>query len=114
MNPKIIAVLITIICSIFGAVGQLFFKLGSQQLTFNIIEQLTNYKLMLGLIFYGVATIGYIFALKQTDLSFLYPIIALSYVWTTILSVLILKEPYSHVKTVGLIGLITSIFLITK
>ena len=113
MNPKTLAILIAVACSVFGAIGQIFFKLGSQNLTFNIIEQLSNYKLIIGLTFYGIATIGYVFALKQANISILYPIIALSYVWVSILAVVFLHEPFPLYKWAGVAGLIVSIGVIS-
>ena len=113
MNIKLTAIIITFICSIFGAIGQLFFKLGSKDLTFNLIEQLSNYKLIIGLFFYGIATIGYVFALKQVKLSILYPIVALSYVWVMILSIIFLKEIVPIYKWFGVLGLIISVGILS-
>jgi uncharacterized membrane protein len=113
MSPKLIAVLLAIGCSFLGAAGQIFFKLGSEQLTFNIFEQMTNYKLMIGLVFYGIATIGYVFALKQANVSMLYPIMALSYVWVIIMATIFLKEPFQTYKLIGIAGLFLSISIIS-
>ena len=59
-------------------------------------------KLFLGYSLYGVNTVLIAYALKGRELSRLYPIIALTYVWVTLLSVTVLHE---HVNIFRLLGI---------
>lgn len=97
---------LVIIASLLGATGQLFFKLGSKP--FDII------KVGIGLFLYGMATILFIYSLRFGELSVLYPIIALSYLWVLILSVIFLHEKLNLAKIVGSSGIILCVWLIVK
>ncbi len=73
-------------CSMMGAAGQAFFKIGSKTATFNPVDLVRNWHLMLGLASYAAATVIFIFTLKHGKLSTLYPVIAMSYVWVFLIS----------------------------
>lgn len=109
MNKIIIVVLI---CALLGSVGQIFFKKASDNLTFEIMPLITNYWLILGLFFYGVATIGYVIALKYGEVSKLYPVIAFSYLFVLIFSWKFLGEKITFLKVLGSFGIIFSVGLI--
>ena len=64
---------------------------------------ISNPKLFMGYCLYGVMTFLMAAALKGRELSRLYPIIALSYVWVTILSLFVL--PGEHMNFFRVIGL---------
>lgn len=106
-------ILLVLFCALLGATGQIFFKLGSQNFNFDL-TLLTNWKLLIGLVLYGVATIIFIYALKFGNLSILYPIIATSYIWVAIFSVLFLNESFSPYKWIGVLLLIVGIIIIVK
>jgi len=103
---------IVLLCAFLGAIGQLFFKKASDSLDYSILSIIGNKWLILGLIFYGIATMGYVFSLKYGDLSVLYPIIATSYVFVMILSWKYLGESITYYKWLGTVGLIACVGLI--
>lgn len=112
MQVKLWVLLLVATCALLGAFGQLFFKLSSGQLTANPISWV-NFKLILGLSLYGFATIGFLFALKHGELSLLYPIIATSYVWVAVLSVLMLGETMFFMNWIGILLIILGVTLTT-
>ncbi len=57
---------------------------------------ITNMKLFIGYCMYGVNTFLMALALKGRELSRLYPIIALTYVWVTILSLFVLPDEHMN------------------
>ena len=63
---------------------------------------LSNSKLFVGYGFYGLNTILMAYALKGRELSRLYPIIALTYVWVTGLSVVLLSEHVNFFRILGI------------
>ena len=93
-------------CTLIGALAQILIKQGTAQLGAHatladvarhpalivsfFLGILVNFRLFLGYCFYGINTILMALALKGRELSKLYPIIALTYVWVTILSVFFL------------------------
>lgn len=62
-----------------------------------------NLKLFIGYSLYGVNTVLMAYALKGRELSRLYPIIALTYVWVTGLSLFML--PGEHITVYRLVGI---------
>lgn len=63
---------------------------------------ITNFKLFCGYLLYGVMTFLMALALKGRELSRLFPIIALTYVWVTLLSLLFLGEHMNFFRAIGI------------
>jgi len=103
-----------VICSAFiGAVGQIEFKRGAGlfDLTFN--GMITNYHIITGLCLYACATVLYLVALKEGELSLLYPIIATSYIWVLLFSKYFFDEPVNMINAFGVCIIIVGITLIS-
>jgi len=112
---QILVILIVALCSVFGAIGQIFFSKASKTMDLTKpFELLTNYSLVIGLLCYGIATIVYILMLKHGKLSILYPIIALSYVWVLFLSSWLLNEQITLIKSIGVFMIILGVALIVR
>ena len=67
------------------------------------LDVIRNFRLFLGYVFYGVNVFLMALALKGRELSRLYPIIALTYVWVTLLSLFVL--PDEHLNFFRVIGI---------
>jgi len=97
---------------LIGAVAQILVKQGTAQLGAHVtltqvlrhpalivsfcIGVITNFRLFMGYVLYGVNTFLMALALKGRELSRLYPIIALTFVWVTFFSLMIL--PGEHMN----------------
>ncbi len=114
MDVKLSILLLVLFCALLGAVGQVFFKLGAQNLKLEPLALITNWKILLGLILYGTATILFLIALRQGNLSLLYPIIATSYIWVALFSSYYLHESFSVIKWIGIIFIILGVMLIVR
>ena len=106
------AILLSFFCAFLGSIGQTFFKIGSSKITKNIFSWITNWQIIIGLCLYGLATILYIVALKYGKLSVLYPLIATSFIWVTIISKFILKEQINYFNWIGVFLIICGISMI--
>ncbi|MBK5294398.1 MAG: cation/cationic drug transporter [Acidobacteriia bacterium] len=73
-----------------------------------------NGKLFTGYACYGISTVILVIALKYGELSILYPVIALTYVWVTGLSMLIYNESLGLFKLVGLITVILGVAVLGR
>ncbi len=104
-------ILIAILCAVFGALGQLLFKLGAGNVSFNILSWILNFYVIAGVIFYGLATIIFILILKKADLSLLYPVVATSYIWVALMSIFILKEQLIWTNWIGFLLIIGGVSL---
>lgn len=109
---------------IIAAAGQLVLKLGMNKIGgFNFAQTsllsffskiLTTPLVILGLFLYGLSASLWLVVLSREKLSFVYPMVAFSYVVTVILSVVILREEVPWLRWVGLGIICLGIFLIAK
>lgn len=74
----------------------------------------TSLPLLGGYCLYGLNTVLMVFALRDGELSILYPIIALTYVWVTILSVLFFQESLNVSKVFGIAVVVTGVAVLGK
>jgi drug/metabolite transporter (DMT)-like permease len=96
-------VLLVFGCTVLGAAAQIFMKFGANRLAHpRLIGMATNLPLLCGLVLYGLSTVLLVLALKDGELSLLYPVIALTYVWVTVLSLLILHDRPNPYKLAGI------------
>ncbi|MEM3483160.1 MAG: EamA family transporter [Candidatus Woesearchaeota archaeon] len=109
----IVPILLVVFGTIIGSFGALILKLGSSSITFGLRDFLKNWKLLLGVMLYGISTIPFLIALKNAPLSVLYPITSLSYVWTALLSVKVLGERMNFWKYASISSIILGVLLIS-
>jgi len=108
-----IAILLMILSTLFTSVGQILWKLGLIKINLNFPLSLINFPLLLGFVFYGLGFIFVISAFKRGELSILYPIVATSYVWVSILSPLIFPSDSMNVwKWAGIFVILLSVSLL--
>jgi multidrug transporter EmrE-like cation transporter len=126
-------------CTLLGAGAQVFMKMGAANLsekaepgitaaTFvnaaksldfhfyfeQVMRIVTNVPLFAGYALYGISTMLLVMALRKAQLSILYPIISLTYVWVAILSVVIFHESMNGFKLAGLITVIAGVAVLGR
>jgi drug/metabolite transporter (DMT)-like permease len=102
-------VLLVFSCTVFGALAQLVIKKATLTMGSDPMSILTNAWLLVGYSIYGFNTLLMVLALKDGEMSMLYPIIALTYVWTTLLSYTVLGEPSNLYKNIGIITIVLGV-----
>ena len=105
-------ILLTAVAAFIGAIGQLEFKRGADNLQWDIKMLLTNYDLILAVLVYAFSTVLYVYALSKGSLSILYPVIATSYIWTMIFSKIFLKEQVGLTSWAGVFFILLGVALI--
>ena len=63
---------------------------------------------------YGISTLLLVLALKDGELSLLYPVIALTYVWVTALSFLIFHDHINPWKLLGIVFIVAGVAVLGK
>ena len=102
-------------CTLFGVGAQFLIKTSANQVASITLESLlTNWALWGGLALYGISTGLLILALRDGELSLLYPVISLTYVWVTILSVTVFDERLTLAKAVGVSIIVLGVALLGK
>jgi multidrug transporter EmrE-like cation transporter len=113
-------------CTLIGALAQILLKTGTAQVGAHItlgqvahdpslffkfsLGILANPRMFFGYLLLGVNTALVAVALKGRELSRLYPIIALTYVWVTFLSIFALPGEHLNVfRTAGIAAIVTGV-----
>jgi multidrug transporter EmrE-like cation transporter len=108
------AILLVFSCTILGAAAQLLLKIGMSHFVPHVAAILTNVPLIAGYVLYGINTLMLVLALREGELSMLYPIIALTYVWVTLLSYLLLNEPANFYKNMGIATIVAGVAVLGR
>lgn len=79
-----------------------------------LVAIFTNPKLFMGYCLYGLSAMLMIIALKYGELSILYPVIAMTYVWVTGLSILFFNESLNFWKITGLSAIVLGVAVLGR
>jgi len=102
-------------CTILGAAAQVLMKSGANHMANpGLLGMIANLPLMAGYSLYGISTLLLVIALKDGELSLLYPVIALTYVWVTVLSFLIFRDHINPFKLTGIVLIVTGVAVLGK
>ncbi len=101
------SIAIVVLCTVLSAGAQILMRQGADSVGQGGIVQsiLANWPLLAGYACLAANTILLVLALREGQLSILYPIIALAYVWVAILSPMFFDDVINTYKAIG-IGLI--------
>ncbi len=117
---KRLSILLVFCCTLIGATAQVLLKFGASGLNPHptpvdtVIRIFTSPALFTGYALYGVSTILLVLALRHGELSLLYPVLALTFVWVTILSVVIFHEPMNPLKIGGILVIMSGVAILGK
>ena len=103
------SVLLVCLCTLLGAAAQILMKVGMTQFKAEPVALLTNFPLIGGYALYGLFTVLLVIALREGELSMLYPIISLGYVWVTGLSYFIFHDTLNTPKLVGIASIMAGV-----
>lgn len=112
MATQLWAMGLVILAGFLGSMGPIMLKKASGKISLNPIKLLKNYHLLAGFGFYGLGTVLFIPALRGGELSVLYPLAAVTYIWVCLWSSFLLKEKMSSLKWLGILFIIIGVSLI--
>jgi drug/metabolite transporter (DMT)-like permease len=106
---------LVVACTILGAMSQVLFKIGLAKIPhLSLLGVLLNLQMMIGLSLYGIFTLLMVLALRDGELSTLFPIISLTFVWVTLLSVWWFGESMNPFKALGVATIVLGVALLGK
>jgi multidrug transporter EmrE-like cation transporter len=109
------------ICTLLGAAGQIFIKTGATTsataapwttlagIWTNLYAMAINPNLIGGYALYALMTVVFIFALRDEELSVVYPVISLTYVWVAGLSIWLFGEIVNLPKILGVLVIVAGV-----
>lgn len=113
------SIIIVAIATLFAGFGPIFMKKGAAKFTLNPIKifrkpslLFKNYAVIIGCSFFAISSILFVIGLRYGELSVLYPLTSLTYIWTCLLSTKMLKEKMSKSKWFGIACIIVGVVLI--
>ena len=106
------AIGLVVLATLIGAFGPILLKKASEKKLSSIKSLVNNHHLFAGVLIYALGTLFFIPALKGGELSVLYPFVALSYIWVSLLSVKFLGEKMNPRKWFGIALIIAGVSLI--
>jgi multidrug transporter EmrE-like cation transporter len=102
MSPALIQGMVLVFAaSVVGSFGAVFLKLGAAKLDGTLLSFL-NQRLVLGVALFLGSSVFYALGIRQGQLSVLYPMVSLGYVWTLVWSRLFFGETFTRPKLIGL------------
>lgn len=106
-------------CTLIQAAAQMLIKTGADRIQHRslfgtLIGILTTAPLFAGYSMYGVSMILLVLALRDGELSQLYPVISLTYVWVCLLSVFVLREPVNFFKAAGVLLIVFGVAVLGR
>ena len=102
-----------ILTTVLTSIAQILYKFGVPKLSLNFYALITNYPIILGIALYALGAVVMITALKGGEVTVLYPIIATSYIWVSIMSMIFFKEAMPPFKWLGVFVIVAGIIIIS-
>jgi drug/metabolite transporter (DMT)-like permease len=96
------SMLLVVVGSFIGSFGAVFLKSGALRMDRGLKALLTNWHLAAGASFYVLSSLFFVAGLRNGELTILYPMVSLGYVWTLLWSRIFFHEPLTRNKFLGL------------
>lgn len=96
------SMLLVLGASFIGSFGAVFLKSGASRMRIRLRHLLGNYRLVLGVALFLLSSYFFVLGVRRGELSVLYPMVSLGYVWTMLWSRLFFREPLTRNKLIGL------------
>jgi drug/metabolite transporter (DMT)-like permease len=103
--------LLVFMASVVGSFGAVFLKLGAARLDGTILS-FVNSRLALGVALFLGSSVFYALGIRGGQLSVLYPMVSLGYIWTLLWARLFFNESFTREKFAGLALILLGVFLV--
>lgn len=114
METLSIILILLSVSTLTGSIGALSLKKAMNDIPVLTIQAaLRNLWIYFGVILYIISVVANIFLYRYLDYSVAFPMTALSYVWTIIISYFTFKEPITLKKIIAIILIIAGISLLS-
>jgi len=105
------SVMLVLLASVIGSFGAVFLKLGAARINRSPLSFL-NSRLIFGVALFLGSSVFYAFGIRGGQLSVLYPMVSLGYIWTLVWSRLFFNEALTREKFVGLGLILLGVFFV--
>ena len=105
------SILLVLFASLIGSFGAVFLKLGAAHLNRGF-RYIVNWQLAFGIALFLGSSVPFVMGIRHGELSVLYPMVSLGYVWTLFWSKLFFNEALTRYKFAGLGLILVGVFLV--
>jgi multidrug transporter EmrE-like cation transporter len=103
MTTPVTSILLFLIASVLGAVGQFLYKGGADAAGGGILSYLLNLRIIFGVICYGAVMVLFVAAFKRGgSLTVLYPVYASTFIWAALISAVAFGTPLKPLNFAGM------------
>ena len=110
-STPISSMLWVLLASFIGSFGAVFLKLGSAKLHGGFWK-IFNLQLAAGVVLFVGSSFFFVMGIRHGQLSVLYPMVSLGYIWTLLWARLLFKEAFTRQKFVGLGLILAGVFCV--
>ena len=100
--------------AVIGSCGAVLLKGGAIRIERNLKSVMANWRLGAGIVTYVLSSLFFVRGLKEGELSILYPMVAVGYVFSLPLSKVFFNEPLTKHKIVALGLILAGVALLTQ
>ena len=112
MSPELLRSMeLVFVASLIGSFAAVFLKMGAARLNGSLLGFL-NSRLLGGVALYLSSSVFYALGLRGGQLSVLYPMVSLGYIWTLLWSRLFFHEKFTRTKFAGLALILFGVVLV--
>ena len=111
MKTPVSSMGLVLLASVFGSFGAVFLKMGAEKLKKGF-RHVISWQAAVGVALFLLSSVFFVMGIKNGELSVLYPMVSLGYVWTLLWSRLFFHEPVTKQKFVALGMILTGIVMI--
>jgi len=112
MKTPLSSIILVLFSSFIGSFGAVFLKIGAEHMKGSLARLFTNYWLGVGVVLYLLSSVFYMMGIAQGQLTVLYPMVSLGYIWAILWARIFFKEAFTWAKISGLLMIIFGVALI--
>ncbi len=113
MTTPFSSILLVFAAAFVGSFGSVFLKAGAGRLHRNPLTLILNWRLGVGVAMFVASSILFIAGIRRGELTILYPMVSLGYIFTLLWSRLFFGEPFTRNKFLGLGLIVAGIVLLS-
>lgn len=112
MTTPVSSMVLVSLAAFVGSFGAVFLKSGAHRVRHRWQALLFNWRLAAGVALFVFSSIFFVLGVRRGELSVLYPMVSVSYIWTLLWSRVFFKELLTRNKFLGLCLILTGIAII--
>jgi drug/metabolite transporter (DMT)-like permease len=106
------SILLVFVATFIGSFGAVFLKSGANRLELTLSSLIVNWRLLAGITLFLLSSVFFVAGLREGELTVLYPMASLGYIWTMLWSRYLFGERFSKTKLAGLSLILAGVCLI--